>query len=271
MAMTTEECSVQSLDDILYDLEGSRSAEAAIAEFFATPKVGVRTRGTRGSADALPRGEGLGRRLIARCAADTWKRYETLLFLEPLFPPGGDHGCLIGPACQLIETELHRLLTQPAHDIAEHLVAALQANEKERKQGELLGQWAAGEIPATFGTACLVLVALQRGWEQRREPVRAFLAAHFNPRYTDLLASKQLGACLDTVRTHFRNPACHGKATFDGTAYEQFMRLVLASPRFVEWDRHGPGEPAPDASAGIFHHHLSEWRLASPPTHERPA
>lgn len=74
---------ITSLDDLFYDLEGSRKAEGRIAVFLDGEMGVVRRqsphrmdcRGIRG--EARP---GAGRSLLARCAEPTRRRHETLLY-----------------------------------------------------------------------------------------------------------------------------------------------------------------------------------------------
>src|SRR5262249_36097839 len=150
---------------------------------------------------------------------------------------------LIGPACQILESELDRLLIAPARGIAGSLVAALHVARKDRPQAQILEKWASGQVPPTIGTGSLVLLALRRGREQRLGPILELLAARFEPGYEVLLASKQLGQCLDAIRTRFRNPTCHGTAVFGAEGYGEFARLVVANRRFAAWDATGP-DPA---------------------------
>jgi hypothetical protein len=253
----SKECAVASLEDIAYDVAGTDRAAGQLAEFFAArpadmPKRRVRTRGVV----AL----GMGRKLLQQCPKDAQTRYETLLYFEGQLPPEKDHGFLIGPACQILEGELNRLLAVPARGIAERLVAALQIRKQDRQQAEILADWAAQKIPTTIGVMVLVLLALRRGCEHGDAAITEFLAAHFKPRYADLLRSKKLGACLDAIRTDFRNPVSHGAAIFDPAAYERFTGLMVANQRFAIWDAAGPVPPEPDAAIGVFHHHLSQSR-----------
>jgi hypothetical protein len=268
----SDEPGVTSLDDILYDLEGTRKADGPCSMFFAReaeaiPRghTGRTTRGGSSSGAEPP----AGHRLLAPCAPSNRKRFETLLYFEEKLRPDDDHGYLIGPACQILESELERLLSAPVHGIAESLIAALRVAGKDQHQAAILEKWAARQVPTTIGTASLVLLALRRGREQQLRPVLEFLAAHFGPGYQVLLANKELGQCLDLIRTRFRNPACHGTATFDPEAYKEFARLVIANQRFAAWHASGPDPPEPGAGAGILHHHWqhtrrSETRPAQP-------
>jgi hypothetical protein len=250
----SDEFEVTSLDEILYDIAGTEKAESKFAEFFASNPERVQVR-TRGGLPALA-----GRSLLSRCSERTQKRYETLLYFEEMFPPSCDHGFLIGPACQIVESELDRLLTAPARNIVDSLIDAIRAGKHGQEQATILEKWSAKQIPTTMGVQSVVLLALRRGWEHQVVAICDFLSASFQPRYADLLASKKLGSCLDMIRTKFRNPVCHGETAFDEGSYARFVHLVIANRRFVDWDSRGPLSPSPDAEVGVFHHHLAQAR-----------
>src|SRR5262249_36312056 len=147
--MSDDALGIHGLDDILDDIDGSQKAADKIARFFATRPEEVHERSLRGPSRALRSPDAgrsgrpsAGQQLLTVCRADTCKPYEPLLYLEELFPPMGDHGYLIGPACQLIESELDRLLTEPARGMAEHLLTPLKHRNKDRKLAETLEKWA---------------------------------------------------------------------------------------------------------------------------------
>jgi hypothetical protein len=223
-------------------------------QFWAIRPARQATRSARSGNEtsAIP----IGQRLFAAAPQETRRRYQTVLHLEDTFPGHGDHGCLIGATCQLMEGELDRLLAQPARTIAPVLSAALRTEGSAGGQAEILDRWAAGTIPITLGSLCIVLLALRRGWEQGRAEVHDFLAREFEPCYSDLLAAKGLGSCLDRVRTLYRNPACHGQVSFGPGQYAEFVRLVVANHRLRLWDRGGV-DPLVLQHGGVFHHHLS--------------
>jgi hypothetical protein len=261
----TDGPSTYSVHDVEDDLEAARRSADRLADFFAVEPEAVRRRATR-SLDCLrgtaqPARVGCG--LIACCNTDLQRRYHTLLHHEERHPPDGDYGILIAPACQVVEAALGEILTQPARAIVADLIAAMRVQQKDRHQADILAKWGSGQVPTTFGTHGLVLLALRRGCEHRSDAVRKFLASHFRPPYVDLLTDRGLGASLEAIRTRFRNPACHGTTSFDRSAYEEFVGLVVAQQRFGLWDSVGstPADPAP--SAGVFHHHLSQSRRAA--------
>jgi hypothetical protein len=258
-----DEIGVNSPEDIRYDLAGARKAESQVAEFFGKDQEAVRERALRTPVPPRTRGRlkgPMGRELLDRCAEMTRTRYSTLLYFEERFPENGDYGYLIGPACQILETELDRLLTTPARSITDDMLAVLE----EDNRVEILTKWARGEFPTTLGVECLVLLALRRGCENHVANIVGFVTTRFNRRYYVLLTSRQLGASLDAIRTRYRNPVCHGTATFDVTEYEQFVQLVVANRRFVAWDTAGPVPAEPDGRAGVFHHHLRQSLSAGP-------
>jgi hypothetical protein len=251
------------LNDILEDVRCIRAGEARSAELLARAGGGLRGAEARREED-FAAGGGVGRTFLSQCPPGTRLRYETLLHAEANFPAGGDHGYLIGPACQILEAELDRLLAEPARGVASHLSAALRATGENDKQADILDKWARREFITTLGTNSVLLLALRRAVEQGSADVRGFLAGHFRPRYADLLASKDLGRCLDGIRNDFRNPVSHGKETFDAAAYGRFVRLAVANIHFTTWDVRGPDPELPAASVGALHHHLSESRRITP-------
>src|SRR5947207_3166769 len=111
--------SVEKWEDILYDLEETRKAEPRIAEFFergAELPEAIRggTRGGLAFEGRVP--EEAGQALISRCDPVTRRRYNTLVYFEADFERSSldaDFGYLIGPACQILELELGRLLADP--------------------------------------------------------------------------------------------------------------------------------------------------------------
>jgi hypothetical protein len=252
------------LDDILEDVRCIQASEARSAEFLARTGGGLRGAEDPGGGD-FTAGTGVGRGLLSQCPPGTRLRYETLLHAEATFPAGGDHGYLIGPACQILEAELDRLLAAPARGVADDVVAALRATGDNDKQADILDKWARGEFITTLGTSSVLLLGLRRAREQGRAAVGDFFKDHFRPRYLELLEGKGLGACLDWIRNEFRNPVSHGKATFTAAAYERFVGLAVASLRFTTWDVRGPDPESPGGSVGALHHLLSESRRLTPP------
>jgi hypothetical protein len=255
--MTEEDIAI-SAEDIERDLEGTRKAEARIAAFFRRGEGPgwVRTRGSLPAPPTPPpTPDGIGRRLVARCPADTQQRYRTLLHSETAMPPDGEYGILIAAACAILEAELRRLLAVPARPIVGHLIIALGGLER-RQPAEILARWERGATPATLGVVSVLLFALRKGDEQNRPEVARFLADRFRPRFADLLRTRKLDASLESIRTRFRNPADHAERLFDAAAYDQFARLVVANRRFAAWDIDGPDPSDPDPGTGILYHHL---------------
>jgi hypothetical protein len=252
-----DECSVHSFADILSDVEHAKKCEALLTQLHRRGGLVV-PRGT----SAREERRKPGRRLLGGCAEDTRTRYETLLEFEEL-PWLKDFGLLIAAACPIVEAELDRLLVKPAQSIVQRLIASLE--KQDHKQAAVLQTWAAqGFHPTTMGTEVLVLLALRRGVEQGDDGVRSFLASSFRPRYHDLVRSKDLIRCLDTIRAEYRNRVSHTPQVFDVAKYEHFTRLAVANQRFAAWDAHGPDPIDPEPSVGILHHHLHHSHLISP-------
>src|SRR5262249_32029017 len=147
-----------------------------------------------------------------------------------------DFGCLIASACQVLESELERLLVAPARPVGALLAGAL-AGKGKAKQAEMLLAWAEGRDPATMSTSSLLLMAVRYGLEGEKAAADSgsFLSRHFRPPYLDLVKAGRLGATLDHVREKYRNNACHGLKPFGPGDYQQFSRLVIGRERFAEW------------------------------------
>jgi hypothetical protein len=247
------EPSVRSLADVADDL----AADAAAAVRFAPPpaaEVGPRL-SWRGTATA-PRTAG-GQRLLAGSPDLVRRRFATLARQEAAFTDADDYGLLIGPACQVLEAELDRLLVRPARAVAGELVAALEARPDDRDRAEVLRAWRDGSVKTTIGVMSLVLVALRRGCAAGRGPLCHFLDTHFRPGYVTLVTDVGPNRALDRIRTTYRNPACHGQRSFDAADYAAFARLAVACVRFDEWLTAGPSPEEPPAELGLLHHHLA--------------
>src|SRR4051812_14265077 len=163
-----------SLAEIERDLQGTRKAEARVEAFFARGAGPARVRTRGGTATEPPDvAQGVGRRLIARCPADTQKRYRTLLRVEAGMIDDDDYGTLIAPGCYLPEGEVRRLLTDPARVVAADLVAAL-AKHCGPQPAEVLRRWQQGTAPATLGVMSLILLALRKGLAAGRPPLTRF-------------------------------------------------------------------------------------------------
>jgi hypothetical protein len=262
---------VTDLKDILYDLEGSERREAQVRC--------VSTRGGRRLRDLEVRPApvtgtavgAVGEQFVARRPPELRGRYHTLFMMEGQFGPADEYAFLIGPACQVLETELNALLAEPARARAADLAAALAASKDNRKQAPILEEWGAGRVHTTIGIASLVLLALRRGLEQESPAVGEFLDDHFRPGFRELLRGKALGSTLDRVRETYRNPACHGFGSFGPSDYEAFARFVVANDSFGAWRRQGPRPgQGPPGEVGLLHHHLQESRLV-PEAPEAPA
>jgi hypothetical protein len=73
-----------------------------------------------------------------------------LLHQERSFESALDHSILIAAACQILESELDRLLAAPAFEIVETLIATLKLKKKDRDQAEVLEKWARKEVWTTI-------------------------------------------------------------------------------------------------------------------------
>jgi hypothetical protein len=199
-----------------------------------------------------------GRALIGRCGEQTQLRFRTLLELEGSFPDSGDYGFLIGPACQILEAEVARLLVEPARMLDGELPAALRAFAEHGKQADIVEKWLRRELPTTFGICSLVLLALRKGYEQGRVRISAHLAEGFTGVFASALAN--LGANLNFIRERYRNPSCHGTVVFDQEGYEQFSHLLLLNDSMRTWYLLGPKrrDGKDHWDGGTLHVHLSE-------------
>src|SRR5207302_10955021 len=118
----------------------------------------------------------------------------------------------------------------------------------ESAQADILRRWAEQSLPSTLGTHSTLLLALRRGLEQRVGEVRTSLAAHFTPRFAELLGGAGPAGCLERIRTQFRNPGAHAMTTFDPAAYGRFARLLVGRDRLAAWYERGPDPDPPDAA-----------------------
>jgi hypothetical protein len=256
---------VRGVQDIQDDLVASARAARQIEAFFRRPvPAEIPFGGLPGLGGVvvglrIMPGPGSGRYLLGRMSEINRQRYQVLLSEEQRWPADSDHIFLIGPACWVLEAELERVLAAPARAIVPHLIDALRLAGDAPAQVEILQKWHADRL-TTIGVCCTLLLALRRGCEQGVQPVLSFLGANFQPPYLDLVRSKELGRCLNEVRATFRNPACHGRGSFDALRYEQFVRLVVSHQKFGGWDLSGPVPAAPGPGTGILHHHLAQSR-----------
>jgi hypothetical protein len=265
-----EYAGVESLADLEYDLEGSRARAAWVACLGSQGlPAEERTLVVRPRA-AGPTAEPTGESLLMRRPPATRARYRTVGWLETQFvaaPADADFACLTASACQVIESELGDLLLAPAREVAGTLAEALRDGGKP-KQAELLQPWADGRFPPTIGTASVVLMGLR--YAADRPACVRFLEANFRPGFAALARSKELGAALDTIRTEFRNPACHGLRAFGPAEYQQFARLAVAREQLAEWVRAGPRLSGAAGALGLLHHLLAgSLRLSDPGTEAR--
>lgn len=258
---------VRDLEDIWFDLEGPKRSTTE------TPVLSQARRFVRSVRIDAQEALKPGRELVKACGQTTLRRFETLLHVERYFHSEGDYGYLIGPACQILESELDRLLASPAREIATDLAEALRRADPRTRQALVLEKWAAREIPTTIGTEWLILFSLRRGLEHRVGRIEEFLDDMYRPRFSRLLASKLLDSCLDAIRSDYRNPACHGLRTFSADDYAKFVRLMVGQERFDIWADRGPEPPGPGPDSGHFHHQITESRKVEPASNvdERPA
>lgn len=243
---------ISSLDDAALDLEAPLQGVARFAQELADAERAVAaarcgpfpTRGGTVSRSVLP----------PRCPAEVQGRFQILLHLERTFPPDKDQGCIIFVGCQLLEAELDRLLTTPLRPLATTLVDILRQERGEDGPAEVLATWADGRMPATFGTHGLVMLALQSACVRGHTTLLSLLGDRFSPGYLELLRGRAMDRCLNKVRNRFRNPVCHGKATFSRADCEDFARLVIAHRRFLDWEHEGPDPTNPGGDTGALHH-----------------
>jgi hypothetical protein len=194
---------VTTLDDINYEAEGTAKAAGRLAAFDSSrtdartaSKLHERYLGSFTYPLTLSRREAKGysgRALISQCGQATRIRYRTLLCVEASFPPDSDFGFLIIPACQILETEINRVLLQPAKGFGRALVSSLSASGEYSKQTEILKKWLRGEIPTTIGLASLVLLALRKWWEQAPDLVLNELSSTIGINLGVATQSKRLG------------------------------------------------------------------------------
>lgn len=222
--------SVQSSDDILYDVQGSEHMQKMLARFDQTSPV--RTRGGGRSGFLAP---AFGAAVMARCSEANLRRYRTILHFEDDFPADDlEYSFLIVPACQILESELQARLLKSARHVVGDLVSALE-NARDRNRADMLEKWGNQQCPDTIGVSCVVLLALFRALQQNNSEVTSFLKEEFDDDYVDKVRNNRLLPVLDQVRDKFRNPACHGTLTFHAGQYASFVNLLVASLTFSEF------------------------------------
>jgi hypothetical protein len=194
--------------------------------------------------------------LAARCAPHDRERLERVSWLEAYFPEAFDHAALVILGCQVLESELTRLLAEPARRLGAPLLAAAEGRVTPA-QREALGKWLAGRLPTTLGTIELVLHALRQGLAGPVPEVAAFVAAGFAPRYAELLAANAFGRSLGRLRNDYRNPAAHGLREIARPEYRRFCALAVGSETFGGWREGGPRPDPPAPDEGLLHHHLA--------------
>lgn len=172
---------------------------------------------------------------MQRCSAANRGRYKTMLHVEKGFPEDGDYGMLIIPACQILESELNARLLEPALPISGEMARVLR-DAGDAKQAAILDKWGARELPATIGTACIVLLAIHRALERQDDGVCRFVLYEYRWAYRRCLRKNRLCGALNKLRNEFRNPACHGTAEFDAGRYGEFVDLLVTCPRFNTFD-----------------------------------
>lgn len=249
--------------DLEYELEGiQKFSERALPEFYTV---------TRSRSRSSPIGgqKGIGRALIEACTAQSLQKYETLLDLESQTRARHDHGFLVGMACQIIETEIARLLAEPAKSVGETMLRHLQRKRKNKVKDYLQG-WLEGRFPTMIGVQVFILMALRYGLESRDPEVVDFVNQQFRENYISLLASNRLGASLDKIKNQYRNPACHGTKVFSPGDYRDFSILSFGSHTLREWDLYGPEDDGAVRENAVFLNHLLGARVV-PELHEDSA
>ena len=146
-----------SIDDILFEHEGVTRAQASLSKFDAVHAPGPATiRAAPGSGSQW--NHGLGAELISRCDAMTRQRSQTLSYLEKELPAELDFSILIVPACQMLETELIRLIGNPARRLGSDL-SRMASTSGNRRASEILDKWLSGQLPTTLGVLSLTLLS----------------------------------------------------------------------------------------------------------------
>lgn len=251
-------CTIESIDDILEDIEATAAASKIKQKFDIVNKKNLEKNflkvkffgETLGFSKIFPKiTEHMierkvkktkpGWALISLCGSDTKTRYRTLLFYESIVLPDHDYGMLINSACVMMEAELNKILIEPAKKISGELITPLQNIRKYHSQYDLLNRWASGEIKTTIGIGILVLLALRKGLEQNNNFLLTFLKSIVSDAFIEGISNKSLGSCLETIRNEFRNPSCHGVRVFNETDYLRFVDLMVSNSDFKSWDSSG--------------------------------
>ncbi|MGE0087250.1 MAG: hypothetical protein AB7S75_22825, partial [Desulfococcaceae bacterium] len=245
-------------DDIDYELEGIRRfAQRPVPEFYKTD-----VRKTRSSVKEQHTERGAGYMLISACPHDTLKRYNTLCHFESLTEPSHDHSFLIGIACQIMESEICRLLAEPSRSIGDVMVKHLRKRNK-KKLAEIMEKWLDKRMPAMMGVITNIMTSLCYAIEDREHKALAFVQQYFRKGYSALLLHSGFIASYDKIRSDFRNPANHGLRIFSPREYQDFVFLSLGTASVREWDRYGVRDANSVQEKAVFHHHLAQSKLIS--------
>ena len=256
---------------IEFELEGTRSAAAARAAFFAPGPAGRRWRDIQVVAVAPPgenpagvgRGGTTGRSLISRRPPARQRRYERVIREEERPPAQIDYKLQICCASAVLEEEVVELLAKPLQPAAGLLAAALRrdGDKKAEKSAGFLEKWGADKEPITLGLVTMgVLVAARRGIDQNDAEVGSVLDRLFSPELVASIRANTLGPVLDLLR-ETRNEACHPIGEFDAAAYRAFAERLVGCTALSDWERRGPDPDPPPANAGFLHRLLAGSRL----------
>jgi hypothetical protein len=240
-----------TIADVEADLEARQQEELLLSELYLLRDDRSRTRNEQRSPQLAPATPGVGRAWMSTSHPTSRGIYETLLWLEPSFPPELEHSLLISPLCQILERELDRRIAQPARALGTELVKAWDA---EPRTAEVVEKWVAGVYPTTLTIESIVLDALARAHREPLPQLRRFIDKRFKAPYQRTLAAGELATTIDILAKQFRNPAAHGRRRYDGTAYAHCVRLVLGHRSVIAFDEEGSVTEAP--SEGVLSLHL---------------
>jgi hypothetical protein len=158
-------------------------------------------------------------------------RLLTLHEVEKIIQPGNDFGLLIQGLSPVLETEMNRLLIEPARAIGGILLRHLAA---KRDGDRIFKEWIESPKQPTIGVQGVVIMALSRGSRERDARVLDFLSGLFWPeRLVQMFQGKDIEKWMYSIRD-LRNKAAHGEGSIDHKTYAGFCQKLLGVDRLAQ-------------------------------------
>jgi hypothetical protein len=156
----------------------------------------------------------------------------------------------------MVESEVARLLAEPAKEIGAIMLKHLERKKKERPY-KYLKSWLEERIPIVMGVVSCIFMALRFAVNQGDKKAIEFIHQYFRDGYLSLLSANKFGGSLNNIKNNFRNPVCHGIKTYGPREYQAFVRLAVGTTSMRKWDRWGPENVPSILENAFFHNHLT--------------